>query len=125
MTGRNLVVRHTATEHSYDQIALDLAAYIEDSIRFLTEAMKEDGHAPFEAEVTDQERYDYFHDLLWNPDGTPNTDGRSFLETQYGLDGYVSIYRWVERKMNRTQRPRGRTPKAGTSGTTADVGEYQ
>ncbi|HXI15864.1 MAG TPA: hypothetical protein VNM48_05790 [Chloroflexota bacterium] len=100
----------TSSTHSLDTLVEDVAAYIEDSASYLAEAMLEDGRAPFEARLTEQERYDYFRGLLWNEDGTPNQEGRQHLMGSGGVDEYARVYRWVtarakQREMRGSTRP--------------------
>jgi hypothetical protein len=107
--------------HSFDQLAESLTEYVDSSVDYLSNALLEDGHAPFEAHVSETERRDYFNTLIWNPDGTPNPQGRQFLEQQYGLDEYVRIYRWLERsKRSASTTPQGQSPRIAP-GSPSDV----
>lgn len=99
-----------AQQHSLDRLANELADYIEASVEYLSNALLEGGHAPFEAKISEAERFGYFHGLLWNEDDTPNEEGRSLLEEQRGLDEYTRTYRWVEARKKRGM-PRGVTPR--------------
>lgn len=91
-------------QHSLDRLVDEVAEYIESMSDFLADAMLEDGVAPFEAHITDAQRFAYFNELLWNPDGTPNQQGRQHLVDTQGLDEYVRTFRWVETRRNRELR---------------------
>lgn len=90
-------------QHSLDRLVDELADWIEETSDFLAESMLEDGVAPFEARVTEAQRYEYFRRLIWNDDGTPNAEGRQHLLDSTGgsIDEYVRTFRWVEQRRNR------------------------
>ena len=105
--------------HTYDEIAEELADYIESSIEFISEALMEEGKAPFEAQISESDRLAYFRKLLWEEDGTtPNAEGRQFLIDNRGLDEFTRIYRWVEGKTKAA--PRGST-RTKPQGSAADI----
>lgn len=97
-------------QHSLDAVVDEVAQWIEDTADFLAESFLEDGIAPFEARLTEAQRLEYFTNLLFNRDGSPNQEGRQQLLQSQGLDEYVRTFRWVETRRNR--EPRGSMRKA-------------
>lgn len=63
-------------EHSSEDLAQDLNVWIEDTARKLAGAMFEGAAAPGAATLTRDEQLDYYHGLLYLPDGAPNVPGR-------------------------------------------------
>jgi hypothetical protein len=107
-------------QHTLDTLVDDVAQWIEDTADFLAESMLEDGVAPFEARLTEQQRLDYFTRLLFNDDGTPNQGGRQQLLQSQGLDEYVRTFRWVETRRNREIRGTSKREPARRSAPSED-----
>lgn len=113
-----------AKTHSLDQLVEDVAAYIEETADFLVEAMLEGNQAPFEARITDQQRYDYLYGLLYLPDGTENREGRDLLTAKGGIDEFIRVKAWVERYRDKALRGSTRKPERVTAPVDEEEDDY-
>lgn len=97
---------HDPHAHVFDQVADDLADYIERMSDDLAVAMTAGGQAPFAVKLSraQQERYyvEKYGDKIYTKDGLPNPDGRAELIKQFGADGFAAIARAVlaDRKLS-------------------------
>ena len=86
-------------QHLFDQVAADLSEYVESMADMLADSMQEGGRAPFAAKLTHAQQEEYYVEKyagdIYNPDGTPNEDGRAKLVQMFGPDGFASIARAV------------------------------
>ena len=89
------------SEHPFDQVATDIASYIEHMSDQLAAMMREGGRSPFAAALSRQQQEQYYVDeygpLVYHPDGSPNERGRDALEAAFGPDGFAEIVRVVLR----------------------------
>lgn len=85
--------------HPFDQVATDVANYIEHMSDQLAGMMREGGRAPFSVQLSRQQQDEYYvhtyGDLVYNADGSPNEHGRDALEKAFGPDGFAEIVRVV------------------------------
>jgi hypothetical protein len=97
-------VSHGARPHLYEEVAEDIASYVEQEARNLAEAMAGGGRVPFSAKLTraEQEQYyvDEYSEHVYNKDGSPNEEGRAYLVKKFGADGFSAIARAVMRARN-------------------------
>lgn len=98
-------------EHSFEQVATDIAGYIDHMSDQLARAMMEGGKAPFSAALdrAQQEAY-YVREYgpwVFHPDGTPNEEGRDKLEKIFGPDDWVAIVETVIRARRGQMAARG------------------
>lgn len=90
--------------HSLDLIAQDLADWIDRTATKLAEAMTEGGASPFAAQTTRQERLEYYTEQFFNPDGTPNEQGRQAQLARLGPEGFLRALRAVTKGGTTTER---------------------
>ena len=80
-----------ASSNMYDQVADELAQWIEDTSDAVAGDMGNGSHAPFAANVTEAQKLDYYRAKLFNPDGTPNVQERQNLLDRAGVQGYAKV----------------------------------
>lgn len=93
------------TEHPYDSIAEELGDWMNGEVDYYVEAMRGGHRAPFSADVSEQEKLDYFRRQMFMtaPDGTvqydkPNGAGRDKIINNFGLTQYAQIMDTVRPK---------------------------
>jgi hypothetical protein len=74
-----------------DLIAADLAAWIDDAAERVALAFAP-ARAPFSAQVTEQQKLDFYTKRLFNPDGTPNVAGRAAELERLGAENFGKVY---------------------------------
>lgn len=79
----------------YDQLAQDLALWLEDMSDSLATALSPQGIAPFAAPISEQQKLAYYSSQLFNADGTPNEQGRNAELLRLGPIGFRTVYRAV------------------------------
>lgn len=79
----------------YDLIAADLAQWLEDMSTQLAIAFSPQGVAPFAAPISEASKLAYYSSQLFNPDGTPNENGRNAELQRLGPIGFRTVYRAV------------------------------
>lgn len=80
-----------------DQIADDLALWIDQESTKIALAFAP-GRAPFSAEVSEEQKLEFYRNRLFNPDGTPNTQGRTYELARLGSTGFTQVYKAVVRR---------------------------
>lgn len=75
-----------------DEVAADLAAWLDQTSSQLALAMAPQGIAPFAAQLSETQKLEYYRDQLFNPDGTPNMQGRTAQMTRLGPQGFRQVY---------------------------------
>jgi hypothetical protein len=78
-----------------DSVATDLAEWIDRTANEIALAMTPRGVAPFAATLSNQQKLEYFTAQLFNPDGSPNLQGRSTWIGRLGPEGFADVYRIV------------------------------
>jgi len=81
-------------EHPYDEIANDLALWIDRVGDEVARAFAP-AKAPFSAPVTEQQKLEYYRSRLFNPDGSPNQQGRQAEIQRLGAEGFGQVYKAV------------------------------
>ena len=77
-----------------DDVANDLALWIDDTATKVALAFAP-GRAPFSASLTEQQKMDYYTRALFNPDGTPNQQGRQREVARLGVEQFAQVYKMV------------------------------
>lgn len=77
-----------------DEVANDLAWWIDDTANKIALAFAP-GRAPFSADLTEQQKLDYYTRALFNPDGSPNQQGRQRELQRLGAEGFGQVYKQV------------------------------
>ena len=78
-----------------DLVAEDLSTWIDRVANDLAESMMAGGQAPFSAPLSEQQKLDFYRGELFNPDGTPNMQGRVKEMQRLGPEGFASVYKAV------------------------------
>jgi hypothetical protein len=78
-----------------DVVAEDLAQWIEQIADQMAEAMMAGGQAPFAAPLSEQQKLDYYSVQFFNPDGTPNMQGRAKEMQRLGPEGFAGVFKAV------------------------------
>jgi len=78
-----------------DQVANDLALWIESTADEVARAFTPLGVAPFAAQLTEREKVIYYRAQLFNPDGSPNDSGRAALVQRLGAEGFANLYKQI------------------------------
>ena len=78
-----------------DAVATDLAAWIDQTSTRIAAAMAPQGVAPFAADLDETQKLEYYRDQLFNPDGTPNLQGRQAQIQRLGPEGFTQVYKEV------------------------------
>ena len=79
----------------YDQIATDLATWLDEMSTQLAIGMSPQGIAPFAAPISEGQKLAYYSAQLFNQDGTPNDAGRNAELQRLGPIGFRTVYRAV------------------------------
>lgn len=79
----------------YQQIAEDLATWLDEMSTSLAVAMSPQGIAPFAAPISESQKLAYYSSQLFNADGTPNDQGRNAELQRLGPIGFRTVYRAV------------------------------
>ena len=77
-----------------DDVASDLAAWIDKTADDVASAFAP-GRAPFSANLTEEQKLEYYRQQLFNPDGSPNVQGREAQFQRLGVQGFANVYRAV------------------------------
>jgi hypothetical protein len=78
-----------------DDVATDLASWIDDTATQIAVALGPAGVSPFSATLTEQQKLEYYRTQLFNPDGTPNLQGRQAQINRLGPEGFAQVYKAV------------------------------
>ena len=78
-----------------DAVATDLALWLDQESTRIAAAMAPQGTAPFAAPVSEEQKLQYYRDQLFNPDGTPNLNGRNAQMERLGPQGFTQVYKAV------------------------------
>lgn len=77
-----------------DDIANDLALWVDQTADAVASAFAP-SRAPFSANITEQQKLDFYRARLFNPDGSPNVPGRSEELARLGPEGFGRVYKAV------------------------------
>lgn len=81
--------------HLLDQVAGELVSWLQIEPSYFADAIRGGGRAPFAANVTEAEKRDYYQRRLFNPDGSPNQQGRDEELARVGPEEYAAMFRQV------------------------------
>jgi hypothetical protein len=79
----------------YNQLAGDLAQWLDETSTALAVAFSPQGIAPFAAPISEPQKLAYYSSQLFQPDGTPNDAGRNAELQRLGPIGFRTVYRAV------------------------------
>src|ERR1700754_190991 len=77
-----------------DDVSNDLALWIDQTATEVALAFAP-ARAPFSANVTEQQKLEFYRARLFNPDGSPNSQGRSEEIGRLGAEGFGRVYKAV------------------------------
>src|SRR5262245_61009316 len=85
-----------------DEVADDPALWIDTTANEVALAFPP-ARAPFSANITEEQKLQFYRSQLFNPDGSPNQVGRNTEMARLGSDGFAKVYkavlaRWPELK---------------------------
>lgn len=78
-----------------DQVAEELADYVDQMATELAEELMAGGTAPFAAQLTEQQKLDFYTNQLFNPDGTVNHQGRAEQMQRLGPEAFAVVFKAV------------------------------
>ena len=92
---RQVVHRRPAVKETmFDEIARDLALWIDQTATQVALAFAP-ARSPFSAAVTEQQKLEFYKSRLFNPDGSPNQQGRQQEVARLGAEGFGQVYKAV------------------------------
>lgn len=74
--------------HVFEQAASDLADWLDTTATKLADGLRGGGKAPFAAPASESEKLAYYEQKMFNPDGSPNVQGRMDEMHRLGVQGY-------------------------------------
>lgn len=83
--------------NSLDEIASDLALWLDQTSTEIALAFAPN-RSPFSANVSEEQKLEFYRTRLFNPDGTPNAAGREAEFQRLGSDGFSQVYKAVIRR---------------------------
>jgi hypothetical protein len=91
-------------QNPLDDIANDLALWIDEISTDVALAFAPNT-SPFAAQVTEEQKLEYWRSRLFNPDGTPNQQGRDQVLSDRGSDMFAQIWDAVLKKWPELRPP--------------------
>jgi len=85
------------TANPLDEIASDLAIWIDQTSSEIALAFAPT-RAPFSANVTEEQKLQYYRTQFFHPDGTPNVEGRNAQLQRLGVEGFGLVYKAIIRR---------------------------
>lgn len=79
----------------YDRVATSLSDWLQQTPDRIADAWRGGGRAPFAAPTTERDRAAYYEQAFFNPDGSPNAQGRQRELDRLGVKGYAQTMRAV------------------------------
>src|SRR5580765_401161 len=77
-----------------DDIANDLALWVDQTANQVALAFAP-ARAPFSANITEDQKLEFYRARLFNPDGSPNPQGRNEEIQRLGAEGFGAVYKAV------------------------------
>lgn len=79
-----------------EEVANDLALWVDQTATEVALAFAP-GRAPFAANMTESQKLDFYTRQLFNPDGSPNVQGRAQQVARLGVEQFAQVYQAVVR----------------------------
>jgi hypothetical protein len=83
------------SQSMFDLVAEEISEWIDHMSDEIAEAVAAGGKAPFSAQLTEAQKIDYYAAQYFNPDGTPNVQGRAAQMARLGPEGFAQVYKAV------------------------------
>ena len=80
-----------------DGIADDIAVWLDKTADEVATGLAP-GRAPFSANITEDQKLQFYKDRLFNPDGSPNAAGRNAEIARLGAEGFGHVLQAVVRR---------------------------
>lgn len=80
-----------------DDVSDDLANWIDSTANSVALAFAP-ARAPFSANITEDQKLEFYRSRLFNPDGTPNQQGRQEELARLGPEGFGGVYQAVVKR---------------------------
>ena len=87
-----------------DEIADDLASWIDRTAEDVALAFAP-GRAPFSASLTEEQKLQYYRTRMFNPDGSPNAQGREAEFQRLGPQGFANVYKTLIKRFPELKVP--------------------
>lgn len=84
-----------AAQDLHTRVADQLTDWLEGMPQRIAERWTGNGRAPFAQQVSTAKALAYYNRTFYNPDGTPNVQGRNAELERLGVDGYAKAMRAV------------------------------
>ena len=78
-------------QHWLDDIGDEVTARMDDNVEWLTNAFLSGSRAPGAADISEEEKLDYYRRKMFKDDGTPNEQERSNILNRVGIKNYTEI----------------------------------
>jgi hypothetical protein len=101
-----------------DSVSTDLALWLDQESTRIAAAMAPQGNAPFAAQISETDKLEYYRAQLFNPDGTPNLQGRQQEMQRLGPQGFTQVYKTVLKAYPQLRLP---TPPGMPSGPVTEM----
>lgn len=83
------------SQNMLDGVAEELSYWIDDIANQLAEGMSAGGTAPFAAQITEDDKLRYYTKAFFNPDGSPNLQGRAQEMQRLGPENFALTFKDV------------------------------
>src|SRR5262245_10932116 len=87
-----------------DEVADDLALWIDNTANQVALAFAP-ARAPFSANITEEQKLQFYRSRLFNPDGSVNTPGRAEEIQRLGAEGFAHVYQAVVKRWPELRPP--------------------
>lgn len=77
--------------HWLDDVSDELVQRMNENVGYLTEAFLDGSRPPGAADLTEEQKADFYRRKMFNPDGTPNEQERSNILNRVGIKNYTEI----------------------------------
>ena len=87
-----------------DDVSTDLATWIDETAEKVALGFAP-ARAPFSAKITEDQKLAFYKTRLFNPDGSPNLQGRDQEMQRLGAEGFGHVYQQVVRRWPELKPP--------------------
>lgn len=91
-------------QNMLDDVASDLAIWIDQTATEVALAFAP-ARSPFSAKITEDQKLEFYKNRIFNPDGSPNIQGRQQEMARLGPEGFGQVYKAVVAKYPELKPP--------------------
>ena len=91
-------------QNMLDDVANDLAIWIDQTATEVALAFAP-ARSPFSAKITEDQKLEFYKNRIFNPDGSPNIQGRQQEMARLGPEGFGQVYKAVVAKYPELKPP--------------------